>query len=294
MEVRQARFFLTIADQQSMVRAAEVLHITQPALSQALLQLERELKVELFQRTSRGMRLSEAGKALLDPARRLSDASRLADASVQIDTEHVSGDLVVAATPAFAASPLSSWVAQFRKLNPEVVIHIVPYSGDDPIERILDHHGVDLVLAHYEREIPDHVIEFPIGREEMVLTVPADDDPFDDGPVHLHELADRPLILSPEKTSMHTVVTEAFAHLGITPQLGVETSFMDSFVPLTTGGAGWSILPRQHITATEGHGIRVHPLTPAPFRTFSFYCRGRGAPVAVPLFLNLARTLQRV
>lgn len=288
MEVRQARYFLAIVDHQSMSRAAEALYITQPALSQALHQLERGLRSQLFERNSRGMHPTEEGRALLEPARRLVEASRVATVSVQMNREHLSGNLVVASTRAFAVQ-LSQWVARFRKLHPGVDFNLVPLPGNEAIETIIDRTEVDLVFAHDVGDVQSDITKVPMGRDELVLAVPADDDPFDDVIVHILELSGRPLIISPPNSSMRVVVTEAFARAGIEPTIGVETNFVDTFLPLTANGAGWSIISRRHIEVAGAHRIHVHLLEPPPFRSYSFYYRERDAPKAVHQFLRLAK-----
>lgn len=291
MEVRQARYFVAIADHQSMSRAATALHMTQPALSQAILQLERELNVVLFQRTSRGMRLTDHGAALVGPARELLESSRAAVAAVQLTDQEISGELTIACTPAFASAPLSQWVGIYRQKFPRVIIRLVPYVGVKSIDRVLDQHDADLVLAHVTNATGSHIVEIPAGEEELVLVVPADADPFEVGIVNLSELADQPLVLSPPHTSMHQSVTEAFEALGIAPRVGVETQFMDSFIPLAAEGAGWAIVPRNHADLAKTSKIRVHSLDPAPRRSRSMYHLRQGLPLAAIHFLRLMTVL---
>lgn len=83
MEVRQARHFLAVVDHRTTGRAAVELHMTQPALSQSVVALERELRVRLFQRSARGMTLTPEGEALVQPARHLVESSMRAVAAVE-------------------------------------------------------------------------------------------------------------------------------------------------------------------------------------------------------------------
>lgn len=98
------------------------LHMTQPALSQSIVALERELRVQLFARSTRGMTLTSAGEDLVQPARQLVESSIRALAAVEGSVDVPRGELAVAAMPALASAPVSSWIARFRARDRKSVV----------------------------------------------------------------------------------------------------------------------------------------------------------------------------
>lgn len=272
MEVRQARNFLAIADHGTTGRAAKKLHMTQPALSQAIVALERELRVQLFARSSRGMTLTSAGEALVQPARRLVESSIRALAAVEASVDVPRGELTVAVMPALASTPVSSWVARFRARYPHVVVRLLSYYGDESVETFLDRHEVELLVAFVGAAGADRVRCVEGGTQEMVVALPPGTS-VDDGPtVRLDQIVHLPFVVAPPNTSMRRLLLEAFDGIGATLTVSVESPFMDALPSLVAAGAGVAILPAETAGALRAIGLLVkHPAPPINRRYNLFY-----------------------
>lgn len=273
MEVRQARYFLAIADHGTMGRAAEQLHLTQPALSQAIVALERDMGAALFDRSARGMRLTSAGKALLQPARRLMDAAIRAHAAVDGVNDVPRGDLYLASMPALAAVPMAQWIAQFRERYSQVAVHLAPFTGEEPLERLLDRGPEELILSHYDAPTPDFVRKIVVGTQDIVVAFPPNAVVPDEPLITIEQLAGYPLIVSPAQTSMRRVVESAFAASGQSLKVAVETQFMDSFAPLVARGAGCALLPLENVEVLHHLGVTTRHLEIPITRPYSLFFR---------------------
>ncbi|MCH3951753.1 MAG: LysR family transcriptional regulator [Acidaminococcus sp.] len=136
MELRVLRYFLTIAKEENITRAAQILHITQPTLSRQIQQLEVELKVQLFQRAKHRIVLTEAGMRLKLRAQDLVDlAERTKEEMLQKDAI-ISGEISIGCGETRNLEFLTEVMEQFRSMYPEVYFTIYTGNADDVIARM--------------------------------------------------------------------------------------------------------------------------------------------------------------
>lgn len=161
MEIRTLRYFLAVAREENMTRAAEMLHVTQPTLSKQLKSLEDELGKKLFTRHSFSIRLTDAGMLLRS---RAEDLVRMAD---KIEAEFVSldevtgGDLYLGLAESYQISLLAQEIHTFKKNYPELKYHIT--SGDtEQVSEKLDKGLLDFaVLAEIPNAAKYESLVFP-------------------------------------------------------------------------------------------------------------------------------------
>ncbi len=118
MDVRQLSYVLAVADEGTFTRAAEVLQISQPSLSQGIRALEAELGAALFERRARPVRLTAAGEALIEPARRAVRDLQTARAAVEAVTGLEGGHLDLVSLPTLSIDPVAELVGRFRVAHP--------------------------------------------------------------------------------------------------------------------------------------------------------------------------------
>ena len=137
MEIRQLDYFLAIVDHGGFNRAASVLYVSQPSLSQAVQALERDLGSELFHRIGRRAVLTEAGQSLIDPARAAVRSLETARARVAAVHELRDGRLDVAAMPSPAVEPLTRMIRAFTGRYPGVSVVIrAAFTSRDVVEMV--------------------------------------------------------------------------------------------------------------------------------------------------------------
>ena len=173
MEIRTLRYFLAVAREENMTRAAEVLHVTQPTLSKQLKSLEDELGKKLFTRHSFNIRLTDEGILLRNRAEDLiSMADKIEQEFVSLD-DVTGGELYLGLAESYQIKYLARVIKEFKTRYPNLRYHIT--SGDtEQIADKLDKGLLDfLVLAEYPDSRKYEYIEFP-ESDRWGLVMPAD------------------------------------------------------------------------------------------------------------------------
>ena len=138
MELRHIRYFIAIAEESSLGRAAHRLRVSQPALSQQINNLESELGLKLFTRDSRGVQLTEAGRAFLIGGRRVLAAAKLASEQAQEAANGDRGRLVIGSIPGVAVSFLPEALSLFRQRHPLVEVTVLLAHNRAQVEGVLN------------------------------------------------------------------------------------------------------------------------------------------------------------
>jgi len=138
MELRHFRYFIAVAEELSLRRAARRLHVSQPALSQQISDLEDELGLKLFKRNSRGVELTEAGRAFLTGGRRVLAAAKQAAEQAQEAAKGERGRLVIGSVGPLTGSFLPVVLSRFREQHPLVEITALHMNNRAQIEAVLN------------------------------------------------------------------------------------------------------------------------------------------------------------
>lgn len=194
MELRVLRYFLVVAREENITRAAEQLHITQPTLSRQLSQLQDELGVKLFQRGRHGIALTEEGMLL---RRRALEIVALSDKTAR-DLSHeegvLSGEIAIGSGETKSIHALTSMMADFRKRHPDVTFEMYTAIADDVKER-LDRGLLDIGLLVEPVDISQyHFLRLP-GKEKAGVLVRADSPLAEKASVRPEDLVGIPLLM---------------------------------------------------------------------------------------------------
>ncbi|NDY92031.1 LysR family transcriptional regulator [Ideonella livida] len=252
MDLKQLKAFLTVAETGNVTRAAEVLHLVQPAVSRQIRLLEEDVGAPLFQRERHGMVLTEAGHALSAYARRalleLERARAEIDASARA-AQAVGGLVTLGLLPStidLLASPLvSALAAQYPGIRVRLAMG---YGGT--LQRWLTSGEVDAALlygptgspATHPGTHPDVQAE-PLVDEPLWAIAPAAAGLSPQAPVSLQTLAAQPLVLPNAPHGIRAVVDHACAVRQLSLQVAVETNALSVQRALVLGGHGWTVLP---------------------------------------------------
>jgi DNA-binding transcriptional LysR family regulator len=209
-DLRQLRTFVAVAEERNFTRAAERLHLAQQAVSKSVRQLERELGVELLERTTREVRLTPAGAELLRSGREALAAADAAFGRARDVGAAVAGRVRIGATPAVGAAVLAEVVAVLRDGAPELSVSALDVRPGD-ISRLLRNRDLDLVLARTWRGGPE-VASASLRPTPAVLLVPADHPLSESRAVGLAELdGERLLTWSPVGTPYTDMLIDRLA-----------------------------------------------------------------------------------
>ena len=169
MLARHIRYFQAVAEHLSFTKAAAALHVSQPALSQLVKQLEEELGAQLFDRTGRTTRLTDAGEAYLQYVRRASQELREARRAIHDVSDLSRGSLRLAVTPTFTTYLVGPLVEAFHSRYPEITLNVREISQEN-IEEMLLAGELDVGIAFGEVHSPD-IDATPLLDETLALVV---------------------------------------------------------------------------------------------------------------------------
>lgn len=238
-------FFLAVAEEQNLHRAAERLNIAQSALSRRISDLERELgDTILFERQARGVAITEAGRVLAEDVRRILLDIEEAGRRVQRVARGDLGTLRIAFSEAMVRRPLlPAALRRFRTECPDVDLRAMPLTSDAQRTRL---RGGEIDIGFVIEEAGDRedFRSMRVGEDRFVLVVPADH-PFADKPaIGLRDLAKEQLILPARQVSPRLFgrMMGQFDARGISPQISVEVTAVDIAYGLVAAGMGLAIV----------------------------------------------------
>lgn len=244
MEIRQLLYFAAVADELSFARAAQRLHIVQPAVSQQVRRLERELGVQLFDRTSRRVRLTAAGERLLPQARSVLaavDKTRQVAAELAADA----AGILRLGTSEGLGERLDDALSALARTAPTLQVRLVAA----PARQRLAHVRSGLLDAAFVRNVSaaDGVELLPLWREPLVVALPATHPLAAEPIVRLTALRDTalPLRLVPREVNrpFHDLIIEACRAAGFEPNLGPAfTNVQDTLAEIGAGPPSWTVL----------------------------------------------------
>jgi LysR family transcriptional regulator, transcription activator of glutamate synthase operon len=294
MELRQLRYLVALAEEGSFTRAAEREHIAQPALSQQIQKLERELGLPLVERTTRRVSITDAGNLLVARARRvlteLESARQELDRVRGIQTGHV----VVGAMNTMGPVDITLVLARFHALHPGVEL-TVREDNSDALAEMLRVDALDLAFLSVTERVESHGLALQqILMEELVVVLPQDHPLADRDSLRMAELSGEDFISYREGARLRELLIGAAHEVGFTPRIILESNESRRIRRLVGRGLGVAVLPRSHAigVSTSDPVAVVQLVEPALARDITLAWRaGRRLPPAVAEFLALAREM---
>jgi DNA-binding transcriptional LysR family regulator len=287
MDERRLRYFLAVTEEGGVTRAAARLNLAQPSLSQALRSFERELGVELFHRLPRAIRLSDAGEALVAPARQVLRAMDEARSAVAGVVELRAGTLEIAALSTLAVHPMAALVGAFRERHPAVQVRVKEPESASGISDLVRGGDCEVGLGHLTSPGPDLVTR-RLGEQELLFVFPPEQAPVSAGSLRPATLGTVPLVVSPPGPSTRMLLDQALAAAGVTPRIAVETAAREAVIPLVLAGAGAALLPAPLAEEAARQGAVVRSARPAITRPISVVHRGGLLSPAAREFVRLS------
>lgn len=261
MQIRQLEYFLAVANDGSFTAAAERLHVVQSGVSAAIRSLERELGSPLFERTARGVVLSDAGSALVPYAHAvLSDAQAGADAVDEV-RRGVQGTVVAGVLPVIGLVDLPPLVAAYHLRYPGVAVQLAVGGTRTLVER-LDEGGLDFALLSPVGPIPEDLRLARLGQTPFVAIVPSGHPVAERETPAWEDLAELPFIDSPAGFGNRDLLDHHITQLGLRRRVVIEIPDATAIPRLVERGAGVAIVPRFVADGFEDR-LRILP-TPTP------------------------------
>jgi DNA-binding transcriptional LysR family regulator len=211
VELRQLELFVAVAEEGQFTAAASRCHLSQSSLSTAIRGLERDLGAELFLRTTRRVRLTDAGEALLGEARRTLMAAAAARAAVERTGSELRGTLTIGGIPSAGIFDQAGAVAAFRRAHPAVDIR---YTRTDSATLLaaLAHGSLDAAFVTMPARLPRGVTATPLATRHLVFVCRPDHPLAGRDSIETSALADVDLVANPPGTLGYQVIQRAVGH----------------------------------------------------------------------------------
>jgi len=289
MELRHLRCFLAVAEELHFARAAERLHIEQSPLSRAIKELEEELGVQLFVRTTRSTRMTRAGKLFMEHVPRIFAALNQARDSVKAASNGYQGQLRIALSDGITPSRLPALLARCREEDPEVEIRLFEIPLSKQIKGLHDDlYDIGFSMAN---EVGDGIVAEAVWDDPLMVAVPERHPLLAFKRVPLEEVLRYPLVLcDPEVCEGHArQVDRVLRRMEQDPLIAQLASTFDLMMAVVSSGLALGLAGATHIASSRERGVVARPLAGrAPLLT-TYMLRLDAEPSQV-----LARFIERV
>ena len=242
MELRTLNYFVTVAEELNITRAAQILRISQPPLSAQIKNLEEELGTELFVRGKRHLKLTDAGQLLYQHAKDILKLSEKASAEITSLSRGMTGTVTVGLVEGMAPDIAAEWFVGFLAEHPGVRFRILDGNSDDLIEKMRGGLiGLAVITAPYDQQLLN---SFQVGQEKMVALMNRSH-PLASGKEYLEvaDLVREPLIVPSRKAHIETI-RHWFREIGEGPDIVCEMDNYLDAAALAGRGIGISIFPQ--------------------------------------------------
>jgi DNA-binding transcriptional LysR family regulator len=243
MELRSLHSFIAVAETLHFSRAAERLHIAQPPLSQQIQRLEKEMGVQLFERTKRSVRLTTAGEVFLQEAyRTLAQAEHSIHAAQQADRGEI-GRLAIGFVGSSAYGVLPAIIQAFRERFPRVELILREWTTVEQVQAL---HKEEIQIGFVRPPILDATLHrLTVQQEPFLVTLPVKHPLGTTSPVLLSALADEPFIFVPSKLApglCHQMM-DMCLQAGFQPRIAQEAIQFHVIISLVAAGLGIALVP---------------------------------------------------
>jgi DNA-binding transcriptional LysR family regulator len=289
MQFQQLQYFVAVAETRHFTRAADLVHVAQPSLSQQIKALERELGADLFLRARGNITLTDAGEALLPLARRiLADADTARHEVLEL-VQLRRGRIRLGATPSLCTGLLPDVLRAFHDRYPGIRL-LIEEGGSHDLVRELARGALDLALVVLPLPTPSPALTtVELLREDLVVvSSPEAPAPGRGRTVRISDLEGERLVMFRHGYDLRELTVAACRAEGFEPDFAVEGGEMDAVLGFVRAGLGVAVVPRM-VATKSGRGLRVTPLArPGLHRPIALAHRSDVAPP------RAARELQRM
>ena len=259
MELRQLEYFVAVAEEANFTRAAQRIHVAQPAVSAQIQRLERELGQPLLDRSRRTVRLTAAGEAALPYAR--AALAAVADIHVAVEelTQLVRGTVAIGTVTSYSVD-MPLLLADFHADHPEVEITLSTDSSDTLIEMVRTGRLDAAIVSVGPGERPEGLDVEVVTDEAIAAAVCRTDELASRKIIRLTDLADRQLIALPVGAGIRHQFDAACAKAGVSPRVAFEASTPLALADLAERGLGVAIVPASVPRGRDGlHALPIVP-----------------------------------
>jgi LysR family transcriptional regulator, benzoate and cis,cis-muconate-responsive activator of ben and cat genes len=248
MDLRQIRYFLALATELNYTRAASQLNISQPPLTRHIQQLEHSIGVMLFERSTRGVALTQAGKIFLEEARKIVALADQAVNKTKLAHQGQIGRLDIGIFGSSTISVIPTLLIELRKTHPDIVISLQNTTKTQQVEGVREKH-LDIGFNRIYPSVPDLVVE-TVMLEDLYVALHKDHPFANNKTIEVKDLVDQPFILFPNnvRPSFADNVIMLCSNAGFTPNVVHDVEDIFTAIALISAGLGIAIVPESAIS----------------------------------------------
>lgn len=232
--------FLAVAENASFRKAAEQLHVSLPAVSMQIKQMEERLGVALFQRTTRKVELTAEGEELLVSTRKAMAELEAALARIQQVADAQHGHLSFACVPTVAGTTLPTLLTEFARLYPGITVRVREVTQPELLEAVR-RRDVDFGIG-LQPARPGELEARPLFADDYVAVMPAGHPAAEKSGISLRELA-KMRLLALGSSQFRRDLQDALEREGVAPDMGYEFTHVATVIAMIEAGLGVGILP---------------------------------------------------
>lgn len=288
MEIRVLRYFLAVAHEENMTKAAEVLHLTQPTLSRQIADLERELGVTLLSRSSKGVSLTREGRLLRRRAEEIVALAEETAFELSSAYDDISGDIFIGMGETLGVKTIAGAVRELRERHPKVKVHLRSGNADYVIDHLkFGIFDLGVLIGH---GVPDKCDMLFLPHEDYWgLLVPEGDPLAQRNSIASSELVGLPLLVSAQRN--HGGQTGMTGYLPNASELNIIGTFNLAFnaMVMVESGCGYA-LSLMSLHERSMQGVTCVPISDAvPMRTLAVWKHDSMQSRVLAVFLDILR-----
>ncbi|QSX33014.1 LysR family transcriptional regulator [Shewanella avicenniae] len=260
MDLKVIRYFIEIVDNGGFAKAAEAIHITQPALSKAITQLESDLDLVLLERGKRGSQLrpTASGQVVYRYGKSLLNTRDEMLSELAAQRSLLTGELHLGLAPLGSAELFTPVISRYRALYPNIKMQLLVRGGTEQTQKLKKG---EVELATGIISLDDNFEGFCIRRDPMMVVLPQQHPFASETELSLKQLSEDPQIIFNEEYALHDLVLNGCVQRGFMPKIVTKVSHPDFGVALVAAGTGAMIMPRFLATRHQVPGVVNVPLS---------------------------------
>jgi len=263
LSARQLRAVVAVAENRSFIAAAAALKVSQPALTRTIKLVERELGVTLFERTTRQVTITAAGREFAAVAQRLLNDLKISVASLRFHGAQPTGQIIVSSVLSLAGAVMPDLLATFGKRYPGIQVHLREGLQGDVVDEVRT--GVADFGIGFADGVPETIDVDELTSERFHVVMPRSHPLAQRARVSVDALHEFALVSFPRESRSRRVVDDAAARRGLALRYSMTTNRLQTLLSLVRNGIGLAIVPASESPSATDRSLAARPLTGREF-----------------------------
>jgi DNA-binding transcriptional LysR family regulator len=259
---RQLQTVLALAEYGSFIAAASLLKTSQPAVTRTIKHVEDVLGIKLFDRSTRSVQITAAGKEFVAVAARIQNDLKITLRSMRELSDQRRGQIIISSIMSVANGKLPGLVSAYRLDHPGIELHVRDGVHGTVIEDVRSG-AADFGITYLD-DLPDPFLSVRVGREDFTVVLPKNHELARKKTLSLSDLKDVPLVSLPSDSRTRRVIDGAASSVGITLNHVVTVSQFATMLGFVRAGIGLAIAPKSGVASFLGKELSAVPIRGRP------------------------------